>query len=122
LPSGSAIDIRLLGTKAKLLIKSLNKQQMKNWKTSAQTAAKQSSKSSLLFHPAALAAILLLAAVFSSCETPQGQSVEETSDNYNIKVIDSCEYIEFDSGIFDQRVYSLTHKGNCKFCAARHSR
>jgi predicted small secreted protein len=76
-----------------------------------------------LHSSAVLAANLLLAAVFlSSCETPQGQSVEETSNNYNIKVIDSCEYIEFDSGIFDQRVYSLTHKGNCKFCVARHSR
>lgn len=63
--AGAAIEIHLPGTNAKLLTKSLNKQQMKNWKTSARTAAQQSSKSPLLFRPAALAAILLLAAVQS---------------------------------------------------------
>jgi hypothetical protein len=37
-----------------------------------------------------------------------------------IRVIDSCEYIEYDYGITDDsRVYTLTHKGNCKFCKAR---
>jgi hypothetical protein len=57
-----AIALRLLGTKAKLLIKSLNKEQMQNCKTSAQTAAKTAFKSSLLFRQATIAAILLLAA------------------------------------------------------------
>lgn len=28
--------------------------------------------------------------------------------------IEGCEYIEYDHGILDQRVYSLTHKGNCR--------
>lgn len=28
--------------------------------------------------------------------------------------IEGCEYLEYDSGRADQRVYSLTHKGNCK--------
>ena len=32
----------------------------------------------------------------------------------DIHTIDSCEYIECDYGMLDQRVYSLTHKGNCK--------
>lgn len=50
---------------------------------------------------------------------PQGTSVERSVDGYNIKTIDSCEYIEYDYGVFDQRVYSLTHKGNCKYCAER---
>jgi uncharacterized membrane protein len=40
---------------------------MQNCKSSARTAAQQSSKSPLLFRPAALAAILLLAAVLSGC-------------------------------------------------------
>ena len=39
--------------------------------------------------------------------------------NYSTVVVDSCEYIEFDDGIFDQRVYSITHKGNCKYCIER---
>lgn len=39
--------------------------------------------------------------------------------NYKITVIDSCEYIVYDDGIFDQRVYGITHKGNCKFCKLR---
>lgn len=44
-----------LGTKAKLLFTSLNKQQMQNQSTSARTAAKTGFKSSLLFRPATLA-------------------------------------------------------------------
>ena len=52
-------------------------------------------------------------------ESPKGESSTDTGKSYTIKVIDSCEYIECDYGIFDQRVYSLTHKGNCKFCAER---
>jgi len=28
--------------------------------------------------------------------------------------IEGCEYLEFDSGMGSTRVYSLTHKGNCK--------
>ena len=76
---------------------------------------------------AAIAGILLLAAVFSSCEPNQ-----ETKDNvakhklfensqtvngYKITVLeyDSCEYLISGSG------YSqlITHKGNCKYCRER---
>lgn len=39
--------------------------------------------------------------------------------DYIVKTIDSCEYIEYDYGIVEQRVYSLTHKGNCKYCLKR---
>lgn len=63
--------------------------------------------------------ILLVSVCLVSCEVPDEQSEEKTDKNYTIKVIDSCEYIECDYGILDQRVYSLTHKGNCKFCAER---
>ena len=58
--------------------------------------------------------------LLSSCspETKGGNKSVRNGD-YNIKVIDSCEYIEYDSGIFDQRVYGLCHKGNCKFCQKR---
>jgi hypothetical protein len=68
-----------------------------------------------------LALIIALVAILTSCESPV-KNVEHTTQpnvGYNIVVIDSCEYIEVDYGIFDQRIYSLTHKGNCKFCAER---
>ena len=39
------------------------------------------------------------------------------SQAYNIKVIDSCEYISVSASKF----YSgLAHKGNCRFCKERH--
>lgn len=65
--------------------------------------------------------ILAMLVICFSCvdNTPQGSSVEKTKEGYSIKTIDSCEYIEYDYGVLDQRVYSLTHKGNCKYCAER---
>lgn len=126
--SGAAIEFRLMGTKAKLLSKSLNKQKMQNCKTSDGTAAQQSSKSPLLLRPAALAAILLLAAVLSSCGHSQSEmkeyNVEKATNLPNILTtvtIDSCEYLAGHSPDGDFG-WVVTHKGNCKFCAARHSR
>jgi hypothetical protein len=57
--------------------------------------------------------LILLVILFTSCTTPEGSKIEETQKNYKIKTIDNCQYIEFDYGIFDNRVYSLTHKGDC---------
>ncbi len=37
--------------------------------------------------------------------------------NYNVQVIDSCEYIVSD--YYKSR--TITHKGNCKFCQLRNS-
>ena len=51
--------------------------------------------------------------LLSCTNTPNGESSVQ-KDNYVIKTIDNCEYIEYNEGSFDQRVYSLTHKGNCK--------
>jgi hypothetical protein len=67
----------------------------------------------------ALCAMIMAVALCGCGPQPQGGSTETANGDYVIKVIDSCEYIEYDWGIFDQRVYSLTHKGNCKFCAER---
>lgn len=68
-------------------------------------------------------AYVLLAVVFLvGCESPKGENTINTGKDYNIKTIDSCEYIEVDYGFVDNRVYSLTHKGNCKFCLARHAK
>ena len=49
----------------------------------------------------------------SGCQRPEGPRTSGASKNYIVVSIDDCEYIECDYGIFEQRVYSLTHKGNC---------
>lgn len=67
---------------------------------------------------------LLAAVLLSSCET---RNVEKKTADYEINgsklevyVIDSCEYI---GRVYGGGLDKLTHKGNCKFCAARmHSR
>ena len=61
--------------------------------------------------------LLLLSAalVCGSCaDAPVGESVTATDRNFAIKTIDGCEYIEYDKGLGDHRVYSLTHKGDCR--------
>ena len=64
--------------------------------------------------------VLLTAVIFCGCNPqPENGSTQTRNGDYVIKVIDSCEYIEYDIGLFSNRVYSLTHKGNCKFCAER---
>ena len=89
-----------------------------------------------LHSSAVLAAILLLAAVFSvgcnnepiKVQSLKSEKITELPDQcggkntYNVIILDSCEYIYcwFGAG---NGGGSLTHKGNCKFCAARqHSR
>jgi hypothetical protein len=62
-----------------------------------------------------LAAIVVFAIFTLGCgESPKAETRTGTKSNYSIVTIDGCEYIECDYGIWDQRVYSLTHKGNCK--------
>jgi hypothetical protein len=75
---------------------------------------------------AVLAAILLLCAVFSSCnKTPQSPNSAEVKTRYtswscDVKLvdIDSCEYIVAQTGFKDGGL-SIIHKQNCKYCAAR---
>lgn len=61
-----------------------------------------------------LTVMLLSLFSLSACPTPKGSTETKTGKNYTVKMIEGCEYIECDYGILDQRVYSLTHKGNCK--------
>jgi hypothetical protein len=68
-----------------------------------------------------IAAILLLAAVFSSCSFDGAGNDMKPEQSFEIKVIDSCEYIYVSRRPYSGE-FSLTHKGNCKFCTARHSR
>lgn len=61
---------------------------------------------------------ILTVCLLISCETPKG--VKESKDGYSIIEIDSCEYIEVSGMVGTQNgYYSLTHKGNCKFCAKK---
>ena len=56
--------------------------------------------------------------LFSSCETPDGERTKK--EGYSTVEIDSCEYIEISYLLGTQYgYYSLTHKGNCKFCLIR---
>lgn len=55
---------------------------------------------------------LVCSIVMVSCAYEGGTKTGNIGD-YNIKVIDGCEYIELDKGGGESRVYSLTHKGNC---------
>jgi len=80
---------------------------------------------------------LFAATIFfaSSCVTIKKQTAEKTKEgdyiidvtnNYNLKlttvIIDSCEYLI--GGVTPNQLATLvmTHKGNCKFCEARHKR
>lgn len=61
--------------------------------------------------------VLLVAVIFCGCETTVKKTdMEEQYNGFPVQivVIDSCEYIYVNVDI-----RSLTHKGNCKFCAER---
>jgi len=71
-------------------------------------------------------AILFLVTIcFYSCDLdPQGNENSNSTKlgDCTIKEIDGCEYLEYTRGIVESRVYSLTHKGNCKYCLARNNK
>lgn len=67
--------------------------------------------------------ICLLALV--GCENPSEEITTESTkltDHMSIVTIDSCEYIEYSyiTGT-EYGMYSLTHKGNCKYCKLRNN-
>jgi hypothetical protein len=65
---------------------------------------------------------LIICLAFISCEPTSGSTSEERKiGDYSIKVIDSCEYVEYSYGvgISNGAAYAITHKGNCKFCKQR---
>lgn len=49
------------------------------------------------------------------CER-QSSGSKKFDNNYRIRTIDGCEYIEFENGFKsgNNYSYSITHKGNCK--------
>lgn len=67
--------------------------------------------------------IVLLIALFSlaACQkaTPNKGDTATDYGDFKLRVIDSCEYLEYDHTLGVDGQYSLTHKGNCKFCKER---
>lgn len=66
--------------------------------------------------------IWLLCILFVGCHPHAESSANEPIERdgaFTIEVIDSCQYVVYDYGVADQRVYAITHKGNCKYCLKR---
>lgn len=61
-----------------------------------------------------LIAFVVLAMVGCDYKNPDGSYDTSRSLSFETIVIDSCEYIS--------ALYTLAHKGNCKFCAERRER
>lgn len=65
--------------------------------------------------------LFLVVVLLIGCEKPKGN--RESKDGYSVIEIDSCQYIEVSSMVGHQNgYYSLTHKGNCKFCLERNKK
>ena len=64
--------------------------------------------------------ILLFATAtfFTSCVDIDKDKNFPSVKNYDVQVIDSCEYIV---NIYD-RCRTITHKGNCQFCQTRNQK
>jgi len=61
---------------------------------------------------------LLVAVIFCGCNPEGSENDVNIEKNYEVKVLDSCEYIYVSRRPWSGE-FSLTHKGNCKFCAER---
>lgn len=61
-----------------------------------------------------------LLTVAVSCQNGNVTSDSDEQIEYDVLVIDSCEYILVQSNTyFEHHVNCITHKGNCKFCKER---
>lgn len=75
-------------------------------------------KTSIYHRTFAFAYVLLVAVIFCGCNPEGSKNDVNIEKSYEVKVIDSCEYI-YVSRLPWSGEFSLTHKGNCKFCAER---
>jgi hypothetical protein len=84
---------------------------MQNCNSSVGTTAQKSSKSRLLFRPATLAAILMLAAgLFSSCENPVEENKKYFEDKSKSKRITGVEYLIYKgAGFYILKVDSVEY-------------
>ena len=62
---------------------------------------------------------LLVAVIFCACEAPRQNPEQAYVNDLEIIVLDSCEYILFDSPRGTAGIGGICHKQNCKFCAER---
>lgn len=67
-------------------------------------------KQALIF----IAIIIIISLIINTILYFTKESIDPINPNYKIKIIEGCEYIEFDKGIGQSRIYIFTHKGNCK--------
>jgi len=65
-----------------------------------------------------LAALVAISLTSCGSFTDGDNNDINASTSYEVKVIDSCEYIYVSRRPYSVE-FSLTHKGNCKFCANR---
>lgn len=63
--------------------------------------------------------ILICITLFYSCTCNDSKKEKLPTDadltDMKVVVIDSCEYIQYHTYMYE----SITHKGNCKYCAER---
>ena len=60
-----------------------------------------------------LIALGLLTAISGCSPKADDEQTRSSLGSFDVITIEGCQYIEYDSGVADSRVYSLTHKGNC---------
>jgi hypothetical protein len=58
--------------------------------------------------------IILITSLLCLFACDESEQKSRPLGKYSVIELEGCEYLEYDYGLFDQRVYSLTHKGNCK--------
>lgn len=66
--------------------------------------------------------VLLVGLLFIGCSEPIPLPNPNTIEakGYYIEILDSCEYIVYNKMEgSNYAVYSITHKGNCKYCLNR---
>jgi hypothetical protein len=61
---------------------------------------------------------MLVAVIFCGCNPEGSENDVNIEKTYEVKVLDSCEYIYVSRRPWSGE-FSLTHKGNCKYCTER---
>ena len=58
--------------------------------------------------------VCAVSVVACTSEPIEGSTKIGEIGGFSVIIIDGCEYLEYRRGGDESRVYSLTHKGNCK--------
>jgi len=79
-------------------------------------------KTSILVRTRHFFYVLLIAVIFCGCELQTQKQVERyimEDPDFEIVVIDGCEYVVFDRAHGSSGGGGICHKQNCKYCAER---